>query len=201
MKRLTKREKLIYTTLVSTIIAILLLSVITDVYARYSSTIYGNGDIELAKWEFKANEKGVGEEFTLNINTDGGESKISPNSTGYMQLKLENNSNVPAEATISFKETFLNTNDETDALKLYIDNSFTSEKMIDISQKNLAVKLKSESSKIIKIYWKWVENSDEEVDQTIAENYEGFTISATVVGEQIELSDGDNMEVRVENKN
>lgn len=198
MNNLTKREKLVYTTLISTIIAILLLSVITDVYARYSSTIFGSGNIELAKWEFKANEKGVAEEFSIDIKTDGNENKISPNSTGYMQIKLENNSNVPAEATIALRETFLNTNDETGALKMYTDNSFASDKMIDINSKILAVKLDSETTKIIKIYWKWVEN--ESVDQLIAENYNGFTISATVVGEQIELNGNENMELRVENK-
>lgn len=198
IKNLSKREKLIYTTLVSTILAILLLSVITDVYARYSSTIYGNGDIELAKWEFKANEKGVGEEFDLNIVTDGNVSKISPNSTGYMQIKLENNSNVPAEAIISLRETFLNTNDETNTLKIYLDNSYASEKMIDITSKNLAIKLNAESSKTIKLYWKWVEN--ESVDQTIAEYYDGFTISATVVGEQTEIGENENMELRVVDK-
>ena len=70
MYRITKREKLIYITLISVILAILLLSVITDVYARYSSTINGTGDIELAKWEFKVNDKKEGEAFDINIKSD-----------------------------------------------------------------------------------------------------------------------------------
>ena len=198
MKKLSNREKLIYTSLISTIIAIVLLSVITDVFARYSSTLFGDGSIELAKWIFKVNDKKEGEEFSLNIIANENESKISPNSTGYTQFKLENDSNVPVDVTISLKETFINTNVETSTLKVYLDNSYSDEKMIDIEKKNISLKMDSESSKKVTLYWKWV--ADEDVDQIIAENYNGFTISSTVYAEQTEITESDNMEIVIVDK-
>lgn len=199
MKRLTKREKLIYMSLISLVIAIFLLSIVSDVYAKYSSTLYGKGDIELARWEFKANGKNEGEDFILNINTtDEAEEKISPNSTGSFQIIVENKSNVAAEYTISLNEKFLETAIETNALKIYSDNSFSAESLIDISSKNVVGKLESQSSKNLTFYWKWVE--DASVDQVIAENYKGFTILAKVVGEQTQIASGEDLNFSLKNK-
>ncbi len=197
MYRITKREKLIYITLISVILAILLLSVITDVYARYSSTINGTGDIELAKWEFKVNDKKEGEAFDINIKSDSNEEKIAPNSTGTFKLLLQNNSNVPAEATISLNEFFLNTDVETQVLKIYLDNTYSDNQLFDIKTKNISLKLNSESQKEITFYWKWIATSK---DQVIAENYDGFTISAKVVGEQTLIADNEDIDVKLIDK-
>lgn len=197
MYRITKREKIIYITLISVILAILLLSVITDVYARYSSTINGTGDIELAKWEFKVNDKKEGEAFDINIKSDSNEEKIAPNSTGTFKLLLQNNSNVPAEATISLNEFFLNTDVETQVLKIYLDNTYSDNQLFDIKTKNISLKLNSESQKEITFYWKWIATSK---DQVIAENYDGFTISAKVVGEQTLIADNEDIDVKLIDK-
>ena len=197
MYRITKREKLIYITLISVILAILLLSVITDVYARYSSTINGTGDIELAIWEFNVNDKKEGEAFDINIKSDSNEEKIAPNSTGTFKLLLQNNSNVPAEATISLNEFFLNTDVETQVLKIYLDNTYSDNQLFDIKTKNISLKLNSESQKEITFYWKWIATSK---DQVIAENYDGFTISAKVVGEQTLIADNEDIDVKLIDK-
>ena len=199
MKKITKREKLIYTTLISVVLAILLLSIVSDVYAKYSSTLYGKGDIELARWEFKANGKNEGEDFLLNINTtDSSEGKISPNSTGSFQIILENKSNVAAEYTIALSEKFLNTNTSTNALKIYSDSSFSEDSLIDINSKNVVGKLENQSSETLTFYWKWVE--DPSVDQVIAENYSGFSIFANVVGEQTQIISGESLNFSLKNK-
>lgn len=197
MYKITKREKLVYLALFSVIISIILLSVITDVYARYSSTLNGSGSIELAKWEFKVNSEKEGESYTIIIKSDSGDEKITPNSTGYFKILLENNSNVPAESTISFKETFLNTDIETDTLKIYLDDSYSDSKLLDIKNKNLSLKLDGETNKEITLFWKWVETSK---DELIAENYDGFKISSTVVGEQTQISDDEDINVKIVDK-
>lgn len=197
MKKLTKREKLIYTTLISVVLAIFLLSIVSDVYAKYSSTLYGSGNIELARWEFKVNSKHEGENFTLDIKTnDSEETKISPNSTGTFQIIVENKSNVPAKYSIALGERFLGTSTATNALKIYLDSGYT--EPINLDLQNVVGKLESQSSKTITFYWKWVEDAN--VDQVIAENYEGFTISANVVGEQTQITSGENLEFSLINK-
>ena len=70
--------------------------------------------------------------------------------------------------------------------------------MVDIKNNNLQGKLNSGETKVITLYWKWVPN--EAVDQKIAENYEGFTISATVTGEQTIISENENVEMLIINK-
>ena len=196
-KTITKREKLIYITFIALLIAIMLLSTISDIYARYSSTITGSGNIELAKWSFKVNEAQEGETFTLDIKTtDETETKISPESTGTFKLTIENASNVPAQYTIELSEKFMDTQIETDNIKIYTDESH--ETMIDLKNNTLQGKLKSSETKVITLYWKWVSN--EEKDQLIAENYDGFTISATVTGEQTTISENENTEVTIKSK-
>lgn len=196
-KTITKREKLIYITFIALLVAIMLLATISDIYARYSSTISGSGNIELAKWSFKVNEAQEGETFTLDIKTTNeSETKISPESTGSFTLTIENASNVPAKYTIELSEKFMDTQIETDTIKIYTDESY--ETMIDLTNNTLQGKLQSSETKVITLYWKWVPN--EEKDQLIAENYDGFTISATVTGEQTTISENENIEMTIKNK-
>lgn len=197
MQRITKREKLIYTTFITLLLAILLLSVISDVYARYSSTISGSGNIELAKWSFKVNGAQEGESFSIDIKTtDETQTKISPESTGTFTLTIENASNVPAQYTIELSEKFMNTQIETDTIKIYTDDTYQT--MIDMKNNVLKGKLNNAETKVITLYWKWVPNA--EVDQIIAENYDGFTITANVTGEQTTISENENVEMKIENK-
>lgn len=195
MKNISRREKIIYLTFVALLIAILLLSTITDIYARYSSTITGSGNIELAKWLFKVNDAGEGENFVINIETSD-EAKVAPGSTGTFNLKLENASDVAAQYTIELSEKFINTQIETDTIKIYTDSEYQT--MIDLQNNVLTGKLQSSETKVITLYWKWVAN--EEKDQIIAENYDGFTISATVTGEQTTIVENENVEMTIENK-
>lgn len=197
MKRITKREKLIYTTFIALLLALLLLSTISDVYARYSSAMSGSGNIELAKWSFKVNESQEGESFSIDIKTtDETQTKISPESTGTLTLTIENASNVPAQYTIELAEKFMNTQIETDTIKIYTDDTY--ETMIDMKNNVLKGKLNESETKVITLYWKWVPNAD--VDQLIAENYDGFTITANVTGEQTTISENENVEMKIENK-
>ena len=196
-KRITKREKLIYITFISLLAAIMLLATISDIYAKYASKISGSGNIELAKWSFRVNEVQEGETFTLDIKTTNeSETKISPESTGTFTLTIENASNVPAKYNIELAEKFMGTQIETDTIKIYTDESY--ETMIDLKNNSLQGKLESSETKIITLYWKWVAN--EEKDQLIAENYDGFTISATVTGEQTIISESESTEMIIKNK-
>lgn len=197
MKTITKREKLIYTTFIALLLALLLLSTISDVYARYSSVISGSGNIELAKWSFKVNGVQEAESFSIDIKTtDKTQTKISPESIGTLTLTIENASNVPAQYTIELAEKFMNTQIETDTIKIYTDDTY--ETMIDMKNNVLKGKLNESETKVITLYWKWVPNA--EVDQIIAENYEGFTITANVTGEQTTISENENIGMKIENK-
>ena len=197
MKRITKREKLIYTTFIALLLALLLQSTISDVYARYSSAMSGSGNIELAKWSFKVNESQEGESFSIDIKTtDETQTKISPESTGTLTLTIENASNVPAQYTVELNEKFMNTQIETDTIKIYTDDTYQT--MIDMKNNVLKGKLNESETKVITLYWKWVPNAD--VDQLIAENYDGFTITANVTGEQTTISENENVEMKIENK-
>ena len=197
MKTITKREKLIYTTFIALLLALLLLSTISDVYARYSSAMSGSGNIELAKWSFKVNESQEGESFSIDIKTtDETQTKISPESTGTLTLTIENASNVPAQYTVELNEKFMNTQIETDTIKIYTDDTY--ETMIDMKNNVLKGKLNESETKVLTLYWKWVPNAD--VDQLIAENYDGFTITANVTGEQTTIAESENVEMKIENK-
>ena len=197
MKTITKREKLIYTTFIALLLALLLLSTISDVYARYSSLISGSGNIELAKWSFKVNGVQEAESFSIDIKTtDETQTKISPESTGTLTLTIENASNVPAQYTVELAEKFMNTQIETDTIKIYTDDTYQT--MIDMKNNVLKGKLNESETKVITLYWKWVPNA--EVDQIIAENYDGFTITANVTGEQTTISENENIEMKIENK-
>lgn len=197
MKTITKREKLVYTTFVALLLAIILLSVISDVYARYSSAISGSGNIELAKWSFKVNDYQEAENFSIDIKTtDETQTKIMPESTGTFTITIENASNVPAEYTIELAETFMNTQEESDIIKIYTDNTY--ESSIDIENTVLKGKLKESETKVITFYWKWVPNA--EYDQIIAEYYDGFTITANVTGEQTTISENEDVSMKVEKK-
>ena len=197
MKTITKREKLIYTTFIALLLALFLLSTISDVYARYSSTISGSGNIELAKWSFKVNGAQEGESFSIDIKTiDETQTKISPESTGTFTLTIENASNVPAQYTVELNEKFMNTQIETDTIKIYTDDTYQT--MIDMKNNVLKGKLNESETKVLTLYWKWVPNAD--VDQLIAENYDGFTITANVTGEQTTISENENVEMKIENK-
>ena len=197
MKRITKREKLIYTTFIALLLALLLLSTISDVYARYSSAMSGSGNIELAKWSFKVNESQEGESFSIDIKTtDETQTKISPESTGTLTLTIENASNVPAQYTVELNEKFMNTQIGTDTIKIYTDDTYQT--MIDMKNNVLKGKLNESETKVLTLYWKWVPNAD--VDQLIAENYDGFTITANVTGEQTTISENENVEMKIENK-
>lgn len=192
MKNISGREKIIYLIFIALLIALLLLSTITDIYARYSSTITGSGNIELAKWSFKVNDAGEGEDFVIDIKTSD-EAKVAPGSTGTFNLKLENFSDVAAQYTIELSEKFINTQIDTDAIKIYTDSEYKT--MIDLKNNVLTGKLQSGETKVITLYWKWVAN--EEKDQIIAENYDGFTISAKVIGEQTIIVEGENVEMTI----
>ena len=197
MKTITKREKLIYTTFIALLLALLLLSTISDVYARYSSAMSGSGNIELAKWSFKVNESQEGESFSIDIKTtDETQTKISPESTGTLTLTIENASNVPAQYTVELNEKFMNTQIETDTIRIYPHDTYQT--MIDMKNNVLKGKLNESETKVITLYWKWVPNA--EVDQIIAENYDGFTITAIVRGEQTTISEKENVEMKIENK-
>lgn len=197
MKTITKREKLIYTTFIALLLALLLLSTISDVYARYSSAMSGSGNIELAKWSFKVNESQEGESFSIDIKTtDETQTKISPESTGTLTLTIENASNVPAQYTVELNEKFMNTQIETDTIKIYTDDTYQT--MIDRKNNVLKGKLNESETKVITLYWKWVPNA--EFDQKIAENYDGFTITANVTGEQTTIAESENVEMKIENK-
>ena len=197
MKTITKREKLIYTIFIALLLALLLLSTISDVYARYSSAMSGSGNIELAKWSFKVNESQEGESFSIDIKTtDETQTKISPESTGTLTLTIENASNVPAQYTVELNEKFMNTQIETDTIKIYTDDTYQT--MIDMKNNVLKGKLNESETKVLTLYWKWVPNAD--VDQLIAENYDGFTITANVTGEQTTVIENENIEIKVENK-
>jgi hypothetical protein len=197
MKKITKREKLIYITFITLLLSILLLSVISDVYARYSNIISGSGNIELAKWSFKVNGAKEGESFSIDIKTtDETQNKISPESTGTFTIIVENASNMPALYTIELAEHFMNTQIETDAIKIYTDDTYKT--IIDMKNNVLKGKLNDSETKVITLYWKWVTNVED--DQLIAENYDGFTITANVTGEQTIISENENIEMKIENK-
>lgn len=197
MKTITKREKLIYIAFIALLLAILLLAIISDVYARYASSISGSGEIELAKWLCKVNDAREGENFAIDIKTtDDIETKILPGTTGTFKIIIENASDVPAQYTIELEEKFMNTEISTDVLKVYTDDTYQT--MIDIENNNLQGKLNGGETKVITFYWKWVSN--EARDQIIAENYDGFTISATVTNEQTTISKDENIEMTIQNK-
>ena len=96
------------------------------------------------------------------------------------------------------RETFLGTNTNSNALKIYLDSEHSAQSLVDISTQNVVGKLDSQTQQTINFYWVWEENPAQ--DQVIAENYNGFTISSTVYGEQTQIADGENINYMIKNK-
>ena len=145
----------------------------------------------------EVNGKNEAENFDLNIEVQNGEeNKIYPGSSGTFQIVINNKSDVAAEYTISLEEFLLNTNIRTDSLQIYLDNSYS--KNINIQREDVVGKIEKNSEKTIVFYWKWVENIDQ--DQVIAENYNGFMISAKVVNEQTQIELDEDIDYKIKNK-
>lgn len=181
-KKLTKREKMVYATLISLLIAILCLYTVIDVYAGYTTTLSGSGTVDIAKWNFLVNNVSS-EEIPFVITIDSA-NPITVGSTGYFILNIHNDSNVNANYTIMFDENALNQTTATSCriLKLFTADDYETNG-INIDTQNICGSITAKNQMNVKIYWKWI-SDDATQDQNIAQWYDSIKISAKVIGEQ-----------------
>ena len=180
------------------LIALLLITAIAFsmyAYAKYKTTLKGNGTAQVAKWSFKVNGQtqtipDIDLATTMKKVNNVAENKIAPGTEGSFDLNLDaTGSEVAVDYNIKLAITEKPTN-----LKFYLDNTYETEiaeteGTLDVSG---SIPLETINKPITKtIYWKWpyqtgtTENEVRENDKTdTIDSAKKVTMTITVTGTQ-----------------
>lgn len=206
-----KKNKMMRAATGMLIAALLTTSVISGTFAKYTSTASGNDTATVAKWSFKVNDKEIAvtgnnetvtfDLFTTINDTDGksetdvtGIKKIAPGTSGSFAMKMQNDSEVTAEYSITLTET----NTGNIPLQYSLDGKTWADSIDALSKienKNLAVN----GNETQTVYWRWVyeaNSSNGHAGQTNASDTNlgvgaqtsaaSVTIAATVTATQVD---------------
>ena len=180
------------------LIALLLITAIAFsmyAYAKYKTTLKGNGTAQVAKWSFKVNGQtqtipDIDLATTMKKVNNVAENKIAPGTEGSFDLNLDaTGSEVAVDYNIKLAITEKPTN-----LKFYLDNTYETEIAETEGTLNVSgsIPLETINKPITKtIYWKWpyqtgtTENEVRENDKTdTIDSAKKVTMTITVTGTQ-----------------
>ena len=180
------------------LIALLLITAIAFsmyAYAKYKTTLKGNGTAQVAKWSFKVNGQtqtipDIDLATTMKKVNNVAENKIAPGTEGSFDLNLDaTGSEVAVDYNIKLAITEKPTN-----LKFYLDNTYETEIAETEGTLNVSgsIPLETINKPITKtIYWKWpyqtgtTENEVRENDKTdTIDSTKKVTMTITVTGTQ-----------------
>ena len=164
-------------------------------YAKYKTTLTGNGTATVAKWNFKVNGQtqtipDIDLTQTMDTHNNVAEGKIAPGTSGHFDLELDaTGSEVAIDYNIKLAITEKPTN-----LKFYLDNTYETEiaeteGILNVSE---SIPLETIDTPLIKtIYWQWpyetgtTENEVKENDKTdTIDSAKKVTMTITVTGTQ-----------------
>ena len=164
-------------------------------YAKYKTTLTGNGTATVAKWSFKVNGQtqtipDIDLATTMKKVNNVAENKIAPGTEGSFDLNLDaTGSEVAVDYNIKLAITEKPTN-----LKFYLDNTYETEIAETEGTLNVSgsIPLETINTPITKtIYWKWpyqtgtTENEVKENDKTdTIDSAKKVTMTITVTGTQ-----------------
>ena len=164
-------------------------------YAKYKTTLTGNGTATVAKWSFKVNGQtqtipDIDLTQTMDANNNVAEGKIAPGTSGHFDLELDaTGSEVSIDYNIKLAITEKPTN-----LKFYLDNTYETEiaETEGILNVSGSIPLETIDTPLIKtIYWQWpyetglTESEVKENDKTdTIDSEKKVTMTITVTGTQ-----------------
>lgn len=188
-KTLTKREKLIYTTLVTLLISIMLLYLVSDIYAKYISNYSGESSIDIKNWNVSVNDVIATSKnnniFTFDIKETNGQDKIEPGDKGTFELKIKNDSNVKAKYIIMLQIYYKDT--EEMATEFCIDSyniasSDNTSSQVNMDNNTFERDIDIGVTDTLTFNWEWVSTNN---DFDIASQRNGFTVKANVRIEEV----------------
>ena len=171
-------------------------------YAKYKTTLKGNGTAQVAKWSFKVNGQtqtipDIDLATTMKKVNNVAENKIAPGTEGSFDLNLDaTGSEVAVDYNIKLAITEKPTN-----LRFYTDSSYTKEIASTDGVMNVSGVMSLEEIKTIQtktIYWKWAyqtgdtdeaKKANDKIDT--ADSKKSVTMTITVTGTQRNPSQGE----------
>ena len=164
-------------------------------YAKYKTTLKGNGTAQVAKWSFKVNGQtqtipDIDLATTMKKVNNVAENKLAPGTEGSFDLNLDaTGSEVAIDYNIKLAVT-----EKPSNLRFYTDSSYTKEIASTDGVMNVSGVMSLEEIKTIQtktIYWKWAyqtgttENEVRENDKTdTIDSAKKVTMTITVTGTQ-----------------
>ena len=171
-------------------------------YAKYKTTLKGNGTATVAKWSFKVNGQtqtipDIDLATTMKKVNNVAENKIAPGTEGSFDLNLDATG---SEVAIDYNIKLVVTEKPTN-LKFYTDSSYTKEIASTDGVMNVSGVMSLEEIKTIQtktIYWKWPYQTGTAANDIVAndkidtaDSKKSVTMTITVTGTQRNPSEGE----------
>ena len=207
---MSKNDKKQTTTQTNTkpIVILLALLLITAIvfsmyaYAKYKTTLKGNGTAQVAKWSFKVNGQtqtipDIDLATTMKKVNNVAENKLAPGTEGSFDLNLDATG---SEVAINYNIKLVVTEKPTN-LRFYTDSSYTKEIASTDGVMNVSGVMSLEEVKTIQtktIYWKWAYQTGTAANDIVAndkidtaDSKKSVTMTITVTGTQRNPSQGE----------
>ena len=171
-------------------------------YAKYKTTLTGNGTATVAKWSFKVNGQtqtipDIDLATTMKENNNVVEGKLAPGTEGSFDLNLDATG---SEVAIDYNIKLIVTEKPTN-LRFYTDSSYTKEITSTDGVMNVSGVMSLEEIKTIQtktIYWKWAYQTGTATNDIVAndkidtaDSKKSVTMTITVTGTQRNPSQGE----------
>ena len=170
-------------------------------YAKYKTTLTGNGTATVAKWSFKVNGQtqtipDIDLATTMKENNNVVEGKLAPGTEGSFDLNLDATG---SEVAIDYNIKLIVTEKPTN-LRFYTDSSYTKEITSTDGVMNVSGVMSLEEIKTIQtktIYWKWAYQTGTATNDIVAndkidtaDSKKSVTMTITVTGTQRDPKSG-----------
>ena len=171
-------------------------------YAKYKTTLKGNGTAQVAKWSFKVNGQtqtipDIDLATTMKKVNNVAENKIAPGTEGSFELNLDATG---SEVAIDYNIKLIVTEKPTN-LRFYTDSSYTKEITSTDGVMNVSGVMSLEEIKTIQtktIYWKWAYQTGTAANDIVAndkidtaDSKKSVTMTITVTGTKRNPSQGE----------
>ena len=171
-------------------------------YAKYKTTLKGNGTATVAKWSFKVNGQtqtipDIDLATTMKENNNVVEGKLAPGTEGSFDLNLDATG---SEVAIDYNIKLIVTEKPTN-LRFYTDSSYTKEIASTDGVMNVSGVMSLEEIKTIQtktIYWKWAYQTGTATNDIVAndkidtaDSKKSVTMTITVTGTKRNPSQGE----------
>ncbi len=201
-----KNNKLFIAGLITVFVALVSLTLVSNTWAKYTSTASGTDSARVAKWawtyETYDTDKVLIDLFddtyvyeldiynepieTADLHVSQGQALIAPGTGGKFELKVTNNSEVTGKVSFDF-----NVSGASIPLEFKVDSGSWTNTLSDVSSENVAIG----ASKTVTIYWRWLyergttdaeKDANNSQDTTLGIASETVTVDVTINFEQVD---------------